>query len=134
MANQLGITWEQIEKSYEGTLPSTKIAWAQQKIDEAVRDLLSFIPSIPDRIASNKLDADLVRDKVAAAALRVVRNPMGIESEDEGDYGLKLRNTVASGDIWWQEKDLIALGRVKPSQRNRPRTVFARSSRGFGAP
>lgn len=132
MANDLAITINDVTDSYEGSIEVEKVAWVEQKIDEAVRELLSYVPTIPARIDAGTLDSSLVTDKVVAAVLRVVRNPMGIIQEDEGDYGLKLSNTVASGDIWYQEKDLIQLGWVKPSERNRPRTIFSRSSRGFG--
>lgn len=134
MANVLGITSVQVDASYEGTILAQKTEWVNQKIDEAVRELLSFLPDIPTRIALGTLDPELVTDKVVAAVLRVVRNPTGIEQEAEGDYSYRMRNTVASGDIWYQEKDLVALGWISPTKRDTPRTVFARASRGFGFP
>lgn len=134
MANRLDITLSQVAASYEKTISPQKTAWVNQKIDEAVRELLSIIPDIPARIDAGSLDPDLVTDKVVAAVLRVVRNPEGIEQEGEGDYNYKLRNTVASGDIWYQEKELTALGWIAPTKRDTPRTVFSRPSRGFGFP
>lgn len=134
MANVLDVTFEQVTSSYEGTIPLQKSDWVNQKIDEAVRELLSIIPDIPDRIDAGLLDPQLVADKVVAAVLRVVRNPTGIEQEAEGDYSYRMRNSVASGDIWYQEKELTALGWIAPTKRDTPRTVFSRSSRGFGFP
>lgn len=133
MANALDITLDRVVASYEGLIPEQKFDWVNQKIDEAVRELLSIIPDIPDRIDAGTLDPDLVADKVVASVLRVVRNPTGIDQETEGDYSYRMRNTVASGDIWYQEKELIALGWVAP-KTYRPRTVFATASRGFGFP
>lgn len=133
MANALDVSFEQVTASYEGTIPVQKAEWVNQKIDEAVRELLSIIPDIPARIDEGTLDPYLVADKVVAAVLRVVRNPTGVEQESEGDYSYRMRNTVASGDIWYQEKELTALGWVAP-KTYRPRTVFSRASRGFGFP
>lgn len=133
MANDLNITLDKVTASYEAVIPSTKFEWVNTLIDKAVRQLLSIIPDIPDRITAGTLDSDLVTDKVVDAVLRVVRNPAGFDSEGEGDYNYKLRPTVASGDIWYPEKDLIQLGWIN-STVGRPRTVFATPSRGFGFP
>lgn len=134
MANDLGITHEDVDESYEETLDPTTTNWVQQKIDEAVRELLAYIPDLSDRIASGKVDAQLVTDKVVGAVLRVVRNPKGIETEDEGDYGIKLRNTVASGDVWFQEKDLLQLGWQGKQKKTTPRTVRVTATSGWGFP
>lgn len=134
MANDLDVTLDKVIASYEGLIPEQKFDWVNQKIDEAVRELLSIIPDIPARIELGTLDPDLVADKVVAAVLRVVRNPTGIEQEAEGDYSYRMRNTVASGDIWYQDKELTALGWINPLKRDTPRTVFSRPSRGFGFP
>lgn len=132
MTNVLNITSDDVEESYEGTIAVSEVAWVERKIDEAVRDLVGLIPSIPARIESGHLDPELVKDKVVGAVLRVVRNPKGIESEGEGDYNIKLKNTVASGDIWFQEKDLDLL---RPAGlKLRPRTVHARATPGWGFP
>jgi hypothetical protein len=134
VANDLGITIDKVTASYEGVIADQQTAWVNQKIDEAVRELLSIIPDIPTRIAAGKLSVELVTDKVVAAVLRVVRNPTGYDQESEGDYSYKLRPTVASGDIWYPSKDLIQLGWVNADKERTPRTVFSRSSRGFGFP
>ena len=133
MANVLNVTIENVANSYEGKIAIEDVAWVETKIDEAVRELLSIIPSIPKRIANGQLDPELVTDKVVGAVLRVVRNPQGIESEGEGDYNIRLRNSVASGDIWYQEKDLIQLGKVVET-KNKPRTVHSRATPGWGFP
>lgn len=133
MANVLNITSDHVADSYEGKIAIDDVSWVETKIDEAVRELLSIIPSIPRRITSGELDADLVKDKVVGAVLRVVRNPKGIESEGEGDYNIRLRTTVASGDIWYQEKDLVQLGKITEN-KNKPRTVRAKATKGWGFP
>lgn len=133
MANVLNITSDDVAKSYEGEIEAAQVTWVEHKIDEAVRDLIGLIPSIPARIASRELDPELVKDKVVGAVLRVVRNPQGIESEGEGDYNIRLKNTVASGDIWYQEKDLIQLG-LNVVKKYRPRTVHSKATPGWGFP
>lgn len=134
MANDLGISSTVVQESYEKQIPVERLTWVQRKVDEAVRELIGLIPTIPARIEAETLDRELVEDKVVAAVLRVVRNPEGIESEGEGDYNIRLRNTVASGDIWFQEKDLIQLGYEVPEKRHRPRTVRAKATPGWGFP
>lgn len=134
MANDLDITLDQVKASYEGTIETQKYGWVNSKIDEAVRSLLAYLPELPARIDAGLIDPDLVSDKVVAAVLRVVRNPTGIIQEGEGDYNYRLDKLVASGDIWFPEKDLIALGWVNADKSRTPRTVFSTPSRGFGFP
>lgn len=134
MSNDLNITLDAVKDSYEAVIPTNKYDWVNNKIDEAVRELLNVIPDIPTRIAAGTLNANLVSDKVVAAVLRVVRNPTGYDQESEGEYSYKLRPTVASGDIWYPTKDLVQLGWVNPDKANTPRTVYVQSSRGFGFP
>jgi len=134
VANDLNITLEAVKESYEAVIPANKYEWVNNKIDEAVRELLNVIPDIPTRIAAGSLHAGLVSDKVVAAVLRVVRNPTGFDQESEGEYSYKLRPTVASGDIWYPTKDLVQLGWVNPEKSNTPRTVYSTPSRGFGFP
>lgn len=130
----LGVTFELVDESYEESLSEADRAYVEKKIGEAERELISMIPDLETRITENRIDAQLVIDKVVAAVLRVVRNPKGIETEDEGDYGVKLRNTVASGDIWYPEKDLLQLGWQGKTQSSMPRTVKVTASRGWGFP
>lgn len=134
MANALGITFEMVQESYDKPIDLTRKPWVEKKIDEAVRELLSYIPNLMSRIENQLVDKDFVTDKVIGSVLRVVRNPEGIESETEGDYAYKLNKTVASGDIWYLERDLIAMGWVAPLKKQTPRTVFSTPSRGFGFP
>lgn len=134
MANDLGITIEAVRASYDKPIAEQQVTWVNEKIDEAVRELLAIIPDIPTRIAAGTLDPKLVSDKVVAAVLRVVRNPSGIIQEGEGDYNYRLDKLVASGDIWYPEKDLIRLGWVNADRSRTPRTVFSTPSRGFGFP
>lgn len=134
MANVLSITFEMVQNSYDKPIAPERAAWVNQKIDEAARELLSYIPNLLERISLGLVDQEFVNDKVIGSVLRVVRNPEGFETETEGDYAYRLNKTVASGDIWYLERDLIAMGWVAPLKKQTPRTVFIKSSRGFGFP
>lgn len=134
MANPLNINFTDVQDSYDKTIDPARAPWVSQKIDEAVRELLSYIPTLPQRIEKGLVDREFVIDKVVGSVLRVVRNPEGFESESEGDYTYRINKTVASGDIWYLERDLLSMGWVLPTKRQTPRTVYARPSRGFGFP
>lgn len=134
MANFLGLDSDDVNESYEGTIRTDQVAWVERKLAEACRELVGAIPDLPARVEAGVIDKQLVEDKVIAAVLRVVRNPLGIDSEGEGDYNIKLRPTVASGDIWYLEKDLIQLGWIAPLAQAMPRTVRARATPGWGFP
>ena len=134
MANALGVTFEMVQGSYDKPIALDRAEWVNQKIDEAVRELISYIPSLPSRIDQGLVDKDFVIDKVVGSVLRVVRNPEGLETETEGDYSYRINKTVASGDIWYLERDLVAMGWVAPLKKQIPRTVYSRPSRGFGFP
>lgn len=131
MANVLAVTLDEVLESYEGIIDTDQIRWANNTVDRAVRELINKIPSLPDRVAAGTLDREYVVDKVAEATHRVYRNPEGMESEAEGEYNYKLRTLMASGDVWYPDSVLVALGYVKSDV---PRTVFANTSRGWGFP
>lgn len=134
MSNDLNILLSDVQASYEDTIPAERAAWVNQKIDEAVSELLSYIPTLTQRIETGLVKRAFVVDKVVGSVLRVVRNPKGFEAEGEGDYNYRISKTVASGDIWYLDKDLIAMGWVAPLKKQTPRTVYSRPSRGFGFP
>lgn len=134
MASVLGLGIDEVTSSYEGTIEVSKVAWVERKIGEAERSLFAIIPQLKTRVVDGTIDIDLVKDKVIAAVLRVVRNPFGIENEGEGDYSIKLNKLVASGDIWFPEKDLIELGWTPAKNRGHTRTVHSKATPGWGFP
>ena len=134
MANALGVTFEDVNESYEEEIDTDDRAWVERKIDEATRELVSLIPDLVPNISALKVDAQLAKDKVIAAVLRVVRNPGGIEQEQEGDYNIRLRNLTASGDMWFPEKDLLQLGWQGKQKQATPRTVRVRPTSGWSFP
>lgn len=110
MANPLSLDWQILKDRYEGELDSSNSAFYQMKVDEAVRLLLRKCPGLQDKLDKELLDPEFVKDVVAKAVLRVVRNPEGFTSESEGNYSYSLGNRVASGDLWYQDSELADLG------------------------
>lgn len=105
MANKLELTPADIEDYFEQPLPAN-LDWVQKIIDRAVRALYALCQRIDERIASGELDPESVTDVVADAVLRVIRNPVGITNETEGNYGIGVNQMVASGDVWFPAKDI----------------------------
>jgi hypothetical protein len=108
MANDLGITVEDLAGSYEGALEDDvdAIKWYERTIDEAVRMLIGKGPNLMLRVSTGAINQQLVEDIVLRAVKRVLRNVEGFESESEDGYSYKLKNTVASGDLWYPDNDL----------------------------
>ena len=134
MTNVLAMTVEDIRDSYEDEIEEQDEAYVNAVIDRAVRKLLALpsMSTVMTRVDAGVLNVELVKDTVITAVLRVIRNPEGLEGEHEGNYEYKLRNLVASGDIWFSDADLLPLLPVKPS--NAPKTVFSKLTKGWGFP
>lgn len=132
MSNVLAVTLDEVLLTYEGHIDSSQTEWALGIVDKAVRELVNKIPNLPERVAAGALDREWVVDKIGEAVHRVLRNPEGFESEQEGGYSYKLRSIMASGNIWYLDADLIAMG--YQDKRDVPRTVYAKTSRGWGFP
>lgn len=78
---------------------------------------------IDGRIASGVLTPNLYKRTVADAVLRVMRNPGGLASENEGGYGYSTRAAVASGNLWFTADDIETLSGVQLNPQTRPGTV-----------
>lgn len=129
MANDLNLEYTFLTDYYEGVLDPDKSGWYNRKIDEAVRLLLLRTPGLKQRVEAGTVDLELLQDKIAAAVLRVVRNPFGMESESEGGYSVKLNNKVASGDIWFPIEDIHDLSEAIA---HLPRTTYMGIGRAWG--
>lgn len=97
--------------SYEGEVSDDKHAWLSQKVEEAERILFAQCPTARHRVESDDDFKALFRDCVVRAVLRVVRDesPM-YRSETEGNYSYSKNMLVASGDVWFPDKELDFLG------------------------
>ncbi|MFW0183774.1 Gp19/Gp15/Gp42 family protein [Rothia sp. CCM 9417] len=105
------VTVEDVAASYEGEIPDEQREWVGQKIAEAQRILYAQCPAAKARASIDSEFFLLVKDCVVRAVLRVVRDesPM-YRSETEGNYSYSKNMLVASGDIWFPDKELAFLG------------------------
>ena len=129
VTNELGVTLERVKNAFEQDIDPADEAWVEDRIDTAARLLIRKVPALVARIVAGELDADFVKDKVVACVLRVLRNPEGLESEQEGNYDYKFRNLVASGDLWYTRDELNDL--AAPDRKDQPRTVFSKATEGW---
>lgn len=95
----------------------TDVPVAQRWLDVAWRALLREVPSIPSRIQGGDLTSAEVVDVVASAALRVLRNPDGNESESGAidDYQESVKRADASMDVYFTAAELRRLAANYPS-------------------
>lgn len=89
----------------------TNVGVAQTWLDVAWRALRREVPSVEARLTDGTLeDADVI-DVIAAAALRVLRNPEGVESESGqiDDYTEAVKHTDATQDVYFTAAELRRL-------------------------
>ncbi|MGX5360085.1 Gp19/Gp15/Gp42 family protein [Kocuria sp. KH4] len=114
MANTLHITVEAVTETYEGDIDledEQTVTWLQGQIDKAVRALLGDCPTLLRRWAAKTVDHLLVQDVVVDAVLRVVRDEdPTMKGESESGYSYTKNPLMASGDIWFPDKDLRRIG------------------------
>lgn len=96
-----------VQSEWHQPLTDEQLPWVQAKIDRATRKLLRRIPDLDARITDGRLTTEDVRDAIVDAVLRVLRNPSGYKSEQDGDYGYSLNSRDASASIWFPD-DVIA--------------------------
>lgn len=80
----------------------------QTRLDEAWRQLRLEVPSLVTRLASGELETAAVVDVVAAAALRVLRNPEG-NAEGSGaldDYRESWKRADPTQDLYFTAAEL----------------------------
>ncbi|UUW88397.1 hypothetical protein [Pimelobacter simplex] len=85
----------------------------QTRLDEAWRALQREreLPGLVARIDSGELDEELVVDVIAAAALRVLRNPEGTESESGAidDYQESVKYADPTQDVYFTAAEIRRL-------------------------
>lgn len=91
----------------ETQLVSTRLA-------DAERLILRKIPNLADKISAGDIaEADVVQVE-AEVVLRLVRNPEGYASEQDGTYGYTFSRDLASGKLEITREEWEMLG-VRPS-------------------
>ena len=105
------VTYEWVCDAYEGDPDELgRETYVKSKIRHTTVKLKTrFGRRIAERLASGQLEEDLYRDTVAEAVLRVVRNPEGYTTEQQGNYSYGLRAVVASGYLMFTADNMLDL-------------------------
>ena len=91
---------------YEGDLSGYTSTYLQGRLNEVVDKIQSRWGSIVQaRLDSGTLPQRLYEAVVCRVAARVLRNPEGYRSEQEGSYNYHLNPAVASGTLWFTDDD-----------------------------
>lgn len=97
-------------------LTAEEIALVSTRLEDAERLILRKIPDLADKITAGAVDVEDVKQVEAEAVLRLVRNPEGYYSEQDGTYGYTFSRDLASGklEITHEEWEILGLrtGRV----------------------
>ncbi|BBZ27876.1 hypothetical protein MMAD_21710 [Mycolicibacterium madagascariense] len=96
-------------------LDTAETALVERRLAQVERMLLRRIPDLLEQIDAGDLEADDVRDIEAEAVLRVVRNPDGIYSEQDGSYGYQLSRDAADNRLRILPEEWSRLG-IEPSR------------------
>ncbi len=131
MAGIPEMTRTDVADRYEGDLDAE---FRPQYVDTQIGDAVSYVKSrwrtqIEARLASGLLDDNLYKRTIADAVLRVIRNPGGYASENEGGYGYATRASVASGNLWFTDSDIDTL--IGARQSAMPGTIGIGIDRGW---
>lgn len=105
------VTYEWVCDAYEGEPEDLgRETYVQSKIRHTIAKLKTrFGARISQRLASGQLDEDLYMDTVAEAVLRIIRNPEGFTTEQQGNYSYGVRAAVASGYLMFTAENMLDL-------------------------
>jgi hypothetical protein len=85
------------------TLSMSEVALASTLIEDASALLRAKVPGLDDAIAAGDVSAELVRARVVAMVVRVLRNPDGIRQRTVGDVSVTQDGdgmlTLTDGDL-----------------------------------
>lgn len=96
-------------------LTTEETALVERRLAQVERMILRRIPDLLEKVAAGGLDADDVRDIEAEAVLRVIRNPEGLYSEQDGSYGYQLSREAADSSLRLLPEEWAVLG-IRPSK------------------
>lgn len=97
------------------TLTAEETALVERRLAQVERKILRRIPDLADQIAAEEIDQADVVDIEAEAVLRVIRNPEGLYSEQEGSYGYQLSREATDNSLRITAEEWERLG-IKPSR------------------
>ncbi|SRX93246.1 hypothetical protein MSP7336_01482 [Mycobacterium shimoidei] len=104
-----------VQAIYGKSLTAEETALVNRRLEQVERKILRRIPDLADQIAEGDIDQDDVIDIEAEAVLRVIRNPEGLFSEQDGSYGYQLSREAADNSLRITAEEWERLG-VKPSK------------------
>lgn len=91
-------------------LDAAEAAMVDRRLDQVERIILRRIPDLAGQTEAGQIDADDVRDVMAEAVLRVVRNPDGIYSESDGSYTYTKSAAAADNSLRLTAEEWQTLG------------------------
>jgi hypothetical protein len=96
-------------------LDTAETALVERRLAQVERMLLRRIPDLLEQIGADDLDGADVIDIEAEAVLRVIRNPEGLYSEHDGQYGYQRSREAADNSLRILAEEWQTLG-IKPSR------------------
>lgn len=96
-------------------LSTEETALVERRLAQVERMILRRIPDLAVKIAAGDLDESDVIDIESEAVLRVVRNPEGLYSEQDGQYGYQLSREAADNSLRITAEEWLTLG-IRPSK------------------
>lgn len=104
-----------VQAIYGKTLSSEETALVERRLAQVERMILRRIPDLAEQISAGDIDQADVVDIEAEAVLRVIRNPDGLYSEQDGSYGYQLSREAADNSLRITAEEWERLG-IKPSR------------------
>jgi hypothetical protein len=102
--------FDDVDKSFEGTVPEEMRSYIETKIEEAETLLRSRVPRLLDIMAATEMDRLNARRVVCAAVLRVFRNPTGVQQQSSGPWSVTLSMDNATGVLDFTADELSVFG------------------------
>lgn len=104
-----------VQTIYGKSLTTEETTLVERRLEQVERKILRRIPDLDDQITAGTIDQDDVVDIEAEAVLRVIRNPEGLFSEQDGSYGYQLSREAADNSLRITAEEWERLS-IKPSK------------------
>lgn len=96
------------------TLTSDETTVATALINDAWAQLIQMADNVPGDLAGDAMDPALVQSVIAAAVIRVMKNPDGNRSESIEDYSWTRDSAVSTGTLYFTDNELALMKGVRP--------------------
>ncbi|BDY27532.1 Gp19/Gp15/Gp42 family protein [Mycolicibacterium mageritense] len=109
------------------TEETTQVTTLLNDVELIIRDK---IPDLDDRVTAGSPTESTVIMVEASAVVRLVRNPDGVTSENDGDYGYQLNWRYNTGQLELTDREwsLLGVSGAVSAFDVRPRTPFERAA------